>query len=58
MRNFLKFYIQGIFVQLSEREQSLPPQNMSLWDVGYFKLIVFKKQKTQGETLKNFCPSP
>ena len=29
------------------REQNLPPQNVSLQDEDYFRLIIFKKQKTQ-----------
>ena len=28
-------------------EQNLPPQNVSLWHEDYFRLIIFKKQKTQ-----------
>ena len=28
-------------------EQNLPPQNVPLWHEDYFKLIIFKKQKTQ-----------
>lgn len=28
-------------------EQNLPPPNVSFWQEDYFRLIVFKKQKTQ-----------
>ena len=29
------------------RKKNLPPQNISLWHENYFKLIIFKKHKTQ-----------
>lgn len=31
--------------------QNLPLQNVSLWQVDYFRLIIFKKQKTEAEPL-------
>lgn len=37
--------ITGNLVHL--REQNLPPQYVSLWHEGYFRLITFKKQATQ-----------
>lgn len=30
---------------MAEKEQILPPQDMMLWRIGYFKLVTFKKQQ-------------
>lgn len=29
----------------------MPPQNMLLWEIGYFKLIIVKAQKAQKEAV-------
>ena len=31
----------------SEGDQNMPSQNMPLWHIDYFELVVFKKQQTQ-----------
>lgn len=39
-------------------KQNLPPQNMSFEDTDYFKLVIFKKQKTQKKLLTHSLYMP
>ena len=39
-------------------EQTPPPQNVSLWQEDYFRLIMFKKQKTKKRLRRFFLLSP